>query len=164
MFEDQRKGGEGKDAKGRFALGNELWKTRKLTTGRKRFETVEDLLEVCEEYFEWADANPLWEYKAFSNGTTAKLPHARAMTIKGMCAFIGLSYRQWQEYRKREEYAETIEKIEAFIYDQKFAGAAAGLFNAGIIARDLGLTDKQEIDQSVTVEVVDSFDGDDTDS
>ena len=31
------------------------------------------------------------------------------------------------------------------MFEQKFAGAAVGLFNANIIARDLGLTDKQEI-------------------
>ena len=31
------------------------------------------------------------------------------------------------------------------MFEQKFAGAAVGLFNADIIARDLGLTDKQEI-------------------
>lgn len=165
MFEDQRKNTEGQDEQGKFALGNQLWRNRKNNVGqRRRFETPDDMLAACVEYFEWADANPLWEYKAFANGTTAKLPHARAMTIKGMCAYINLSVRQWSEYRKLEDFAEVVEDVEAFIYDQKFAGAAAGLFSATIIARDLGLSDKQDIDQTVTVEVVDTFDGDDTDS
>ena len=31
------------------------------------------------------------------------------------------------------------------MFEQKFAGAAVGLFNANIIARDLGLADKQDI-------------------
>ena len=31
------------------------------------------------------------------------------------------------------------------MYSQKFEGAASGIFNANIIARDLGLSDKQDI-------------------
>ena len=39
-----------------------------------------------------------------------------------------------------------IHKIEEIIYNQKFEGAAVGIFNSNIIARDLGLSDKKDID------------------
>ena len=38
-----------------------------------------------------------------------------------------------------------IHKIEDCIYNQKFEGAIIGLYNANIIARDLGLSDKNEL-------------------
>ena len=41
-----------------------------------------------------------------------------------------------------------IDDIEKIIYRQKFEGAAAGLLNANIIARDLGLRDKQDVDHT----------------
>ena len=43
-----------------------------------------------------------------------------------------------------------IERIEQTVYSQKFEGAAAGLLNANIIARDLGLADRREDKIDVT--------------
>lgn len=45
-----------------------------------------------------------------------------------------------------------MDEVETTIYTQKFEGAAVGAFNSNIIARDLGLADKKEIDASVTVD------------
>nr|WP_261640834.1 DNA-packaging protein [Erwinia mallotivora] len=41
-------------------------------------------------------------------------------------------------------------RAEQIIYNQKFTGAAADLLNANIIARELGLADKREVQQTVT--------------
>ena len=38
-----------------------------------------------------------------------------------------------------------ITRIREAIYQQKFEGASVGAFNANIIARDLGLADKQDV-------------------
>jgi len=43
-------------------------------------------------------------------------------------------------------FSTVIADIEAVIKSQKFQGAAAGLLNANIIARDLGLADKSDFD------------------
>ena len=40
---------------------------------------------------------------------------------------------------------EVITRIRETAYNQKFTGAAADLLNANIIARDLGLSDKKEM-------------------
>lgn len=44
-----------------------------------------------------------------------------------------------------KDFSAVINKIEEIIYQQKFEGAAVGLFNSNIIARDLGLRDKQDL-------------------
>ena len=46
-------------------------------------------------------------------------------------------------------------QIKQIIRTQKFEGASAGFLNANIIARDLGLTDKQEITGTVITVTVD---------
>ncbi|MFC0183379.1 terminase small subunit [Pseudarcicella hirudinis] len=50
-------------------------------------------------------------------------------------------------------FLEVITRIEEIVYVQKFEGAAVGAFNANIIARDLGLADKQNIDLSTDIVV-----------
>ena len=42
-------------------------------------------------------------------------------------------------------FIEIIRAIDKIMFAQKFEGAASGAFNANIIARDLGLTDKSEL-------------------
>lgn len=72
---------------------------------------------------------------------TMLIPKMRAMTIKGLCLFLDISYTGWLEYGKRGAYVEVVTRIVDVIYDQKFSGAAAGMLNPVIIARDLGLKD-----------------------
>ena len=43
------------------------------------------------------------------------------------------------------EYFGITTRIRDIIYDQKFTGAAAGLLESNIIARELGLVDKKDV-------------------
>jgi len=157
LFEDQKKDDDGKDEAGLFLPGNKFWRDRAKSGRGKIFENPDDLQAACYEYFDWVDENPIWEMKVFGTGLKAKLPHPRAMTLRGLCGHIGMGRRTWDDYRSRDEFKEVCEMVEDIMFDQKFAGAAAGMFNAAIIARDLGLADKREIDGDLTVEVVDSY-------
>lgn len=148
---------EGKDAEGKFLPGNKFWRNRDRAGPRYKFETPEELEAVCFEYFDWVDDNPLWELKVFSTGLKAKIPLARAMTVRGLCIHINLARRSWDDYREREGYKDVCLMAEEIIAEQKFAGAAAGLFNAAIIARDLGLADKRDVDSNLVIEVIDSY-------
>jgi hypothetical protein len=67
--------------------------------------------------------------------------------------FLDINRGTWNEWRNQDDYSEVITRAEEVIYSQKFAGAAADLLNANIIARDLGLTDRREVRQSSTVKV-----------
>ena len=74
------------------------------------------------------------------------VPKMRAMTISGLCLFLDISTQTWHDYCKREDFIDVTSKIDRVIRDQKFSGAASDMLNANIIARDLGLTDKKEVD------------------
>lgn len=56
-----------------------------------------------------------------------------------------ISQQAWSEYKQRQGFGEITARIDDVIRSQKFAGAAADLLNANIIARDLGLADKSEL-------------------
>lgn len=132
--------------------GNRFWEARSSHGRNPKFESPEVLWDACCEYFEWAEDNPLWESKAFSyQGEIIKtdMPKMRAMTLAGLCLFLDISDDTWRNYKTDEGFLGVIMRAEKVIYDQKFSGAAADLLNANIIARDLGLSEKKEVKQSV---------------
>lgn len=135
--------------------GNRFWEARSKHGKSKLFETPECLYQACCDYFEWVEDNPLWETKAFAYQgivTTETLPKMRAMTKAGLCLFLDISETGWELYRNRQDYVWVCEWAEKVIYTQKFSGAAADLLNANIIARDLGLADKQQTEHSGKVD------------
>ncbi|EMJ7210428.1 DNA-packaging protein [Proteus mirabilis] len=129
--------------------GNRFWEARSSHGRKPIFESPDDLWNACCEYFEWVEENPLYETKAFAfQGVVTKetLPKMRAMTLSGLCLFLDIHEDTWRLYRAREDFIEVTTRAEKVIYDQKFSGAAADLLNANIIARDLGLKDRQEVE------------------
>ena len=129
-------------------LENQFWKARS-THGRKPlFENAEDLWAACLEYFQWIEANPLIvqePIKFQGTGTLMDVPKARPMTQAGLCNFLDINTDTWNNWKhERLDLSEVITRVEQVIFQNKFEGAAAGFFNANIIARDLGLADKQE--------------------
>jgi hypothetical protein len=65
----------------------------------------------------------------------------RAMTIDGLCLFLDVDLKTWFNWRAEEDFFPVTTRAESVIRSQKFAGAAADMLNANIIARDLGLKD-----------------------
>lgn len=127
--------------------GNRFWEARSRHGRLPIFANPEMLWEAAADYFEWVDDNPLYEDKITAyQGEVTHEPVAkmRAMTIGGLCIFLDISVQAWSEYKSREGFGEITKQIEQIIRDQKFTGAAADLLNANIIARDLGLADRQE--------------------
>jgi hypothetical protein len=152
-------------------VGNQFWKQRSKHGRDKLFTTPELLWEAASEYFEWCDNNPWIKVEQLSKPTTtteevvtgagktknatkkqtlhyiAELPTARPYTLTGLCLYLdcGKNYfDQFKDSEGNEGFSGVITRIEDIIYTQKFEGAAVGAFNANIIARDLGLTDKKE--------------------
>lgn len=137
--------------------GNEFWKQRSSHGRKPIFETPEALEAACLEYFEWVEANPLYSAEAFAyqgHVTIKPIAKMRAMTISGLCIFLDISQQAWGEYRQREGYGEVATRVDEIIRTQKFEGASAGLLNANIIARDLGLADKSESETRLTLQPV----------
>lgn len=74
------------------------------------------------------------------------------MTIDGLCLFIGITDQTLYNYKERgEDFLDVITLAEKVIKHQKFTGAAADLLNPNIIARDLGLRDKSDVDHGLQV-------------
>lgn len=128
--------------------GHQFWKARTKHGRDKLFASADLLWEACVEYFEWVEANPLYEAKAFAYEGDVKieeLPKMRAMTLGGLCVFLDIDVTTWRAWRKVEDFSTIVSRVDEIVRDQKFSGAAAGLLNANIIARDLGLAEKQEV-------------------
>jgi len=124
-----------------------FWKARSSLGRRPSFDDHEQMWCACAEYFAWVDANPLLsvELVKFQGAATqAEVPKMRAMTIAGLCIFLDISQETWFSYAKRPEFSEVATQVDQIIRTQKFEGASADLLNSNIIARDLGLVDKQE--------------------
>lgn len=134
--------------------GNTYWQRRKLHGRPRKFETADSLWEACVEYFEWVEANPLFAsdtVKFQGEARVIKVPKMRAMTIDGLCLFIGITHETWCQYRKSDhDFSEVCAQVDMVIRTQKFEGAAADLFNASIIARDLGLIERRAQEMELT--------------
>ena len=133
-------------------IGNRFWELRSKHGRDKLFQSPKLLWDAACEYFEWCEDNPLIEidFKG-KDADQVELPKMRAFTMQGLCLYLncGTAYFRNFKNEKRAQgqgFKSVIAKIEETIYNQKFTGAAAGFLNANIIARDLGLTDKQEVD------------------
>lgn len=124
-----------------------LWEKRK--PGQPpSFSSPQAMWELAIEYFKDCEDSFLKEGKVFcfqGEVVHGDIDKIRAMTQVGLCAYLNISVSTWHNYKSKPEYLEVTGAIEDVMFEQKFSGAAAGLLNANIIARDLGLTDKQEI-------------------
>lgn len=125
-----------------------LWSVRS-TKGRKPiFESPEILEAACMEYFEWCDANPLQVPKSgIFQGQVVRYvaEQPRVYTIHGLCLFLDISRPTWLIWRAKDEYASVVKQIDDIIYEHKFTGAAVDIYNANLMARDLGLSEKSEV-------------------
>lgn len=115
-----------------------------------KFKTPEIMWDRACDYFRWAEENCLQEEKLASDTGTPvikKLNKMRAFTQTGLCLFIGLDTETYRRYGTGENgggvFKDVCKLIAMVIHEQKFTGAAADLLNPNIIARDLGLFEKQ---------------------
>lgn len=122
------------------------------------FSSPEEMWERAVEYFKWCEENAIEEHKAFSfqgEITKTELPRMRAMTQAGLCTFLSIGKSTWHDYCNKPEFSDVTSAINDVMYEQKFSGAAAGMLNANIIARDLGLAERSE--SNVELKEVKSF-------
>jgi hypothetical protein len=149
--------------------GNEFWKLRSKHGRDKLFKTPELLWEAACEYFAWCDENPFKEEDFISagprGGEIIKLNRMRPYTLHGLCIYLDCNTSYFKNFKAQlnpdkeklyKDFSAVLTRIEEVIYNQKFSGAAAGFLNANIIARDLGLMDKQEVkhDGGINIKIV----------
>lgn len=134
----------------KFEIGNRLWELAENAGRPLAYGNAGELWSYACEYFVWCELNPLSELQFHGkDAVECVVPKMRAMTLQGLCVFLGISNQNFYEYEKRSEFSEIISRIRGVIYCQKFEGAAAGLLNGNLISRELGLTDKQDVTNTI---------------
>lgn len=146
-------------------VGNKYWQLRSRHGVEALFDRPELLWEAAEEYFEYVDAHP--EYEVDFRGKDAErveIPKKQPYTLQDLCLYLDVNTAYLRQFKQRIEgktddrskgFATIIARIEEVIYAQKYRGAASGFFNPNIIARDLGLADKQELKAEVKTDTLD---------
>lgn len=148
-----------------FKAGNKEWQIRSKHGRDKIFASPELMMEAANEYFEWCDKNPFYKaelfvYKGYAN--TIDVPVKRPYTREGLNCYIGTDSSYFRTFKsvnkeKKDElsvgFLAVIRQIEERIDNQQFSGAAAGFFNANIIARKLGLVDKVATEHSGEIKI-----------
>lgn len=149
-------------------IGNRFWELRSKHGRDKLFATPELMWKAACEYFQWCEDNPFYESEqAKSPGkpiaqedgkmifppNIVELPKMRPYTLHGLCLYLDCNtmyFNQFESSIKDKEdeiskdFSIVITRIREIIYNQKFSGAASGFLNANIIARDLGLAEKND--------------------
>lgn len=146
-----------------FKQGNRFWERRSKHGRDKLFASPKLLWDAACEYFSYIEDNPEYrsEAKTVSNGPgegssieLAKIPVKQPFTLIGLCLYLGCSSGYFRTFKvttakEKPDFLAILEEIEETIYNQKFAGAASGFFNANIIARDLGLKEQTVTEQTL---------------
>lgn len=137
---------------------DEYWEYRKKhpPLGRPKKFTPRSLWEKACEYFERTRNDCFYKQDFIRSGDSAgnivELKQLRPYTWQGFENYLnetGVMYKL-DDYRynyegRYEDFKGIIRAIDSVIYAQKIEGAAAGVFNANIIARELGLAEKSQI-------------------
>lgn len=128
--------------------GNEFWKLRSKHGRDRIISEPETLLHASDEYFKHCINNPIIQMDIRGkDADTVYVEHPRVFQKNELAVFCGLA--QWRSIEdlktQSEDFMQVITRIESIISSQKFAHAAVGMFNANIIARDLGLRDNADI-------------------
>lgn len=141
-------------------LNNQFWKNRTKHGRDKIFSDPELLWQSACEYFENCDNNPINTLEF--NGKDAIeciVPKMRAYTKAGLSVYLDCALNTFDALEKDKDFLQVYTRICQIIYTQKFEGAAAGVLNANIIARDLGLSDNNNtnVNHSVSDDMLQSL-------
>jgi len=131
--------------------GNKYWELAKgFAVGKEKSYTPQKLWNKAIEYLQWLDENPLKEEKVFGTGFRGEVSKMKAPTLSGFCVYAGIGTSTFDRYKTDDDkaYRDITKHIQDLFFAIKFEGAAADLMNPNIIARETGLADKTETNQT----------------
>lgn len=131
--------------------GNTFWQERKSSGRKRKFSSPKQMWDMACDYFQHIDDNP-FIIKGSGNKIKEKKP--KPYTLQGLWIHMNITKGTWYFYKEELKdddphkalFEETCEYIDQIIYDQKFSGAAVGIFHHQIIARSIGLVEKVDIE------------------
>jgi hypothetical protein len=125
--------------------GNQFWNPEFPGGRPPKFKSPEDLWEKCCDYFKMVDESPMVSKEHTSSdkfNSSKTVEHKLPYTWEGLYVFLNVC--DLEHYKTKEEFSKIITHIRHCMFNQKLSGAAAGIFNSNIIARELGLADKRD--------------------
>ena len=133
-------------------IGNNYWEFRD-KHGRNFKYTPEKLWEEAVKYFDWMSKRVWNKNEAIKSGDRVgdiiEVPTSTPFSCESFCLFADISGDTFRNYQSNKEgykdFLEVSTRIRAIIDSQQFEGATVGAYNPNIIARKLGLQDKQDI-------------------
>ena len=133
-----------------FVPGDEakFWRRRMPSDRPAHFATAEEMYPELVAAFDWLHNHPFKEEQLFHHKgqvTRTYVTRPRAFTWEGVALYLGMSGYVLAQYRKRPEFIDLMNWAESVIRTQKFELAAVNIFNPNFIARDLGMSEKQEV-------------------
>lgn len=132
---------------------------------RSKFFSADELLQQAQEYFDYCDQNPLYEYHlVYNKGVKENMGRklSRPYTVDGFMCYLGVSggyfraakancknkIKNNKASQEEMDILEAIDYIEQRIRSQQIEGAAVGIFSTNLVARLNGLVDKRFDDES----------------
>ena len=131
--------------------GNNYWEFRE-KHGRDFKYTPEAFWDEAVSYFEYM-SNKVWNKKEAIKsgdkaGTLIDIPTSTPLSIETFCLFADIDRQTFLNYESNDDnykdFFEVTTRIRGIIESNQFEGATVGAYNPNIIARKLGLADKQE--------------------
>jgi hypothetical protein len=123
----------------------------------KYIETPEKLWELFESYVLHEKQNPMYKTEYVGkDGRTELTPLETPITFEGFECYLmdkgiiqDLGHYSNNKDERYSEYVTIITRIRKNCFVHNFRGASVGLFNANIIAKKLGLSEKVETQQTI---------------
>ena len=123
----------------------------------KYIETPERMWELFEQYVVDTKKTPKFENILIQKtGDIVQVPRERPISFIGFENWLykNAIISQLRTYEQNDndsykEYLPIITRIKAFIYEDKADGATVGIFNSSIVARELGLSDKSDVETTI---------------
>lgn len=130
---------------------NNYWTFRDFS-GRKKKLTPEEWYNKIVAYIEYMKTQVWNKKEAIKSGEMAgkliDIPTQTPMSIGGLCLFAKIDDNTFARYLSEkgyEDYWAITTWAKQTIETQQFEGATIGAYNPNIIARKLGLVDKQDL-------------------
>jgi hypothetical protein len=123
----------------------------------KYIESPEKLWELFEDYVFHEKSNPMYKQDYVGKeGRVELTPLETPITFEGFECYLmdrgvigDLGHYSNNKDNRYSEYVTIITRIRKNCFVHNFRGASVGLFNANIIAKKLGLSDKVETQQTI---------------
>ena len=136
--------------------------------GRPRaFDSVEEFEKGCKGYIQWVKDNPQKKtITAHFQGEIIdrRVDFLRPMTMWGLASHLGIATSTLQDYGSQDGFQIIYRETKAIMTAWNVDGATSGDFNQAIIARIEGLAEKQQVENTITVNSLDDFYQDQTQS